>query len=420
MERTINSTQQGPKVSQIATFFQRRPVETTEDSSHEQQPSNSGDHKETTSPVAVVRTESHATRFNNARALFEKLGVENRSIRPSALKVKMAYSGSQEDNLDSSNSSRSDDRSPSPNKIPKSTPTTTVNNITNGMSKVDPMRIYNMSRLKSEKPDKPEKPERKFNSKELIEKQKNWTSHFTKARPTTPRITSDPNRCDIIRTGPPSMSSDLNKETRIFTPKLSGDNQHTDVVKKPQIPDVRPRIIRNVPTGAPTSAPPPIPLNKPQIISPPPRKPLESISTNVHIPDQPNEIIPDKKKKRSIDYVEEQPIDEPAVNDDDDKPPMVTKRTSSLDNKDNSLLSSVNTFTSSTSSALSASLEDQLSPIHTEDEKQENESPEKSTTNIQRLNHGELINHLFMFDVLYTNLRLRVTYLLFIDIILCG
>lgn len=34
-----------------------------------------------------------------------------------------------------------------------------------------------------EKPDKPEKPERRLNSKELIEKQKNWTSHFSKTRP---------------------------------------------------------------------------------------------------------------------------------------------------------------------------------------------------------------------------------------------
>lgn len=32
-----------------------------------------------------------------------------------------------------------------------------------------------------EKPIKPEKPEKKFNSRELIEKQKNWTSHFSKS-----------------------------------------------------------------------------------------------------------------------------------------------------------------------------------------------------------------------------------------------
>lgn len=38
----------------------------------------------------------------------------------------------------------------------------------------------------TEKPAKPEKPERRLNSRELIEKQKNWTSHFSKTR-TSPR-----------------------------------------------------------------------------------------------------------------------------------------------------------------------------------------------------------------------------------------
>lgn len=33
-----------------------------------------------------------------------------------------------------------------------------------------------------EKPAKPEKPERRPNSRELIEKQRNWTSHFSKTR----------------------------------------------------------------------------------------------------------------------------------------------------------------------------------------------------------------------------------------------
>lgn len=31
------------------------------------------------------------------------------------------------------------------------------------------------------KPIKPEKPDKKLNSRELIEKQKNWTSHFSKS-----------------------------------------------------------------------------------------------------------------------------------------------------------------------------------------------------------------------------------------------
>lgn len=40
---------------------------------------------------------------------------------------------------------------------------------------------------KYDKGSKPEKPERKLNSKELIEKQRNWTSHFSKAKPTVKR-----------------------------------------------------------------------------------------------------------------------------------------------------------------------------------------------------------------------------------------
>lgn len=35
--------------------------------------------KESATQVTVVRTESHVARFNNARALFEKLGEETRS-----------------------------------------------------------------------------------------------------------------------------------------------------------------------------------------------------------------------------------------------------------------------------------------------------------------------------------------------------
>lgn len=44
-------------------------------------------------------------------------------------------------------------------------------------------------------PKKPMKPERKFNSKELIEKQRNWTAHFSKTR--SSRYNSDPSKPDI-------------------------------------------------------------------------------------------------------------------------------------------------------------------------------------------------------------------------------
>lgn len=178
----------GPKVSQIANLFQRRPSEMEVEPIKE--------HPTTGVSAPVVRSESHSTRFNNARALFEKLGVENRAPRPVALSLKMSNSSSREDNLGSDSADASDTiRTPSP-KRNKYQP------LGNGVaSKRDPTKIiHNTSRTKQEKPEKPEKPERKFNSKELIEKQKNWTSHFTKTR--TTRFNSDPNRCDIIRTVP--------------------------------------------------------------------------------------------------------------------------------------------------------------------------------------------------------------------------
>jgi neurabin len=75
----------GSKVSEIANRFQAKvpsndeaitPIKT-------KQKVSSGSHELLGDPpgVTVMRTESHVTRFNNARALFEKLGEENRSNR---------------------------------------------------------------------------------------------------------------------------------------------------------------------------------------------------------------------------------------------------------------------------------------------------------------------------------------------------
>lgn len=72
----------GPKVSQIANIFQRPTVTKDPDIMVVKQQSASPtlDRKqpakvETPNQVTVVRTESHLARFNNARALFEKLGT---------------------------------------------------------------------------------------------------------------------------------------------------------------------------------------------------------------------------------------------------------------------------------------------------------------------------------------------------------
>lgn len=59
----------------------------------------------------------------------------------------------------------------------------------------------------NDRPERPEKPERRPNSKELIEKQRNWTSHFSKTRPS--RYNSDPNR-SLVQTSLNSQSATHN------------------------------------------------------------------------------------------------------------------------------------------------------------------------------------------------------------------
>lgn len=72
-----------------------------------------------------------------------------------------------------------------------------------GFSKFE--KNYGKENRLDERPERPEKPERRLNSKELIEKQKNWTSHFSKTRPS--RYNSDPNR-SIVQT---SLNQNSNK-----------------------------------------------------------------------------------------------------------------------------------------------------------------------------------------------------------------
>lgn len=59
----------------------------------------------------------------------------------------------------------------------------------------------------NDRPERPEKPERRPNSKELIEKQRNWTSHFSKTRPS--RYNSDPNR-SLVQTSLNSQNASHN------------------------------------------------------------------------------------------------------------------------------------------------------------------------------------------------------------------
>ena len=106
----------GPKVSQIANIFQRRPIEPPPEIPIVKDNPTQGS--------AVVRTESHAARFNHARALFERLGEGKVNVQSTGFSIK--HSNSKEDNLKDLGSD--DARSPSPKiKYVK---------ITNGVSKI--------------------------------------------------------------------------------------------------------------------------------------------------------------------------------------------------------------------------------------------------------------------------------------------
>lgn len=329
----------GPKVSQMANIFQRKASDEDKDS------------KENPGGNAVMRTESHAARFNNARALFEKLG-EGRINRPTTFSLK--HSTSKDDNLKDPSPERQ--RSPSPKKK--------YVGISNGVGKNDLGMIQNVSR-KSEKPEKPEKPERKFNSKELIEKQKNWTSHFSKSRsPPTAGI----NRFDIIRTVPGTgviNNTDINKLQESPPPKEVGSKAtKTESPPSPSIrhsqlpPEIKPRTTsRSNSLTSPTKALPNIPPTKP---SP------EHLRSHRH---PEGEVQEKPARKKSLDFSNELLTHS---NHSSLPPEGPNNRRYSSDKESSSLNSPAHAINSAASSSGPSS------PVHTEDEKQENESNEKT------------------------------------------
>uniref|UniRef100_A0A1Q3F7Y6 Neurabin-1 n=1 Tax=Culex tarsalis TaxID=7177 RepID=A0A1Q3F7Y6_CULTA len=413
----------GPKVSQIANLFQRKPVEQPQDPAKElgNQPS----------PTAtVVRTESHAARFNNARALFEKLG-EGRVNRPPPFSIKMSHSSSKEDNLSEIGSEQ--DRSPSPKRR--------HHPVANGISKLDSNRILNQSRLKSEKPEKPEKPERKFNSRELIEKQKNWTSHFSKTR--TTKGAGDFNRCDIIRTVPGTgiipggtpvngassvttngtttavqhSSKEYNQQRseiqniplpqppppplavthRLQSPSEPPPSPPKRHTPPPPPPEKGPRNIRQSSFPSPTKAPPAVPPHatdpcslsptkispeklKSPLRQPEPPPPAAALPPVAPIRNQKSEEPPEKGvRKKSLETTLDDPVPVPVTTKSFKYPELggLRRQSTEKDSGASGLTSPAHAISSSPSPGASAS-SGPSSPIHTEDEKQENEPTEKA------------------------------------------
>lgn len=366
-----NQAALGPKVSQIANIFQRRPIEP---------PPEIPIVKENPSPgSAVVRTESHAARFNHARALFERLGEGKVNVQSTGFSIK--HSNSKEDNLKDIGSD--DARSPSPKiKYVK---------ITNGVSKIDTSKIHNISRIKMpEKTEKPDKPEKKFNSRELIEKQKNWTSHFSKTKTNATKY-----HCDIIRpmagatqkpkysenetSSPPHVLHEGRKPTMQQSPIHSNSYDESMSLNDKPLP--------------------PIIAKKPQVVMSPTRSPVKRQTTDP-LPERPDyQPVPphrrdslgvqsqnsenERKSSLSDDYVkiiqvkpqQHQPSNQELV-----------RRYSSTSDKEP--ISPGNPISSSPSPGVSVA-SDPTSPVHTEDEKQENEETEKHDQYFDEFNKRE-------------------------------
>ena len=105
-----------------------------------------------------------------------------------------------------------------------------------------------------ERPEKPEKPERRLNSKELIEKQKNWTSHFSKTRPS--RYNSDPNHSVVQK----SLNQNSNNVEDSQLQKAN--NQGKDSKRSSEvvcIPATRSASFCSTRPSPSTSPPPPLP-----------------------------------------------------------------------------------------------------------------------------------------------------------------
>lgn len=272
------------KVSKIANIFQGMP-------SREEEEMRGAD-------VTVVRTESHLARFNNARALFEKLGEENKGFRieksPSAAASFAGTRGMPPVAPSRSRSSSAGSVSP-PRRIvtptPMPVPSINGDRLANGAGQPPP---------KPAKPSvlpKPEKPDRRFN-KELIEKQRNWTAHFNKSRQARndneTRVDSHKYPCAYQDRKSPEVVERYVVPSRVYSPPLSpcaGDSQAerpntlpTPLVSRGMPSAKSPSPIKSTGSVTPSPRPKSSPVMRSEpMISPPLRKhfsPPKTIDTH--------------------------------------------------------------------------------------------------------------------------------------------
>lgn len=250
MEESKKRAQVGTKVSKIANIFQGMPSRDEDDMRG--------------SDVTVVRTESHLARFNNARALFEKLGEENRAFRieksPSAAASFAGTRGFPPVVPARSRSSSAGSVSPPRRTITPPASASAVNGsdrLSNGASQQPP---------KPAKPvvlPKPDKPDRRFN-KELIEKQRNWTAHFNKTKSSRH---DHENKVEKHHIGyhdrkSPEVAERYVVPSRVYSPPLSPCAGDTQVERPSTLPSTficrstpgtkSPSPIKTVPSVTPT------------------------------------------------------------------------------------------------------------------------------------------------------------------------
>ncbi|XP_057658198.1 uncharacterized protein LOC130895088 isoform X2 [Diorhabda carinulata] len=362
----------GSKVSEIANIFQAMtPAQRDEvlNSSRKRYSSHNSTEKleaESTN-ITVMRTESHVTRFNNARALFEKLGEENKKDRVIPLQSTRSASNilDARSRSSSANSETRDTRTPSPPNNKNSEKLNLSPKKTNGVSK------------ETDRPalmKKPDKPERKFNSKELIERQRNWTSHFSKNR--SSRYNSDPNRNDV-RLAVSSDNDRIENKNTAATRSASFSSRLKSPPISPPPPPVRTEASRRkdfVRKERPASV---IPTTTDIFIKSPPISPIKSQRTSLVVEpnnDEPEEFSSnfDRKEKLVIDNDGLLLVSQNVAA----KSPSEDKETS----RDN--------LSAASGSLSSLSPPSSPSKVKSEQEKQEQEGNEKSfleTTDSQRI-----------------------------------
>ena len=437
----------GSKVSQIANIFQQGMAPNKDSSSEYIGPVRSKSKpesptfekeadaiKESPTQVTVMRTESHLARFNNARALFEKLGEDSKPVKPVQERFVPLQNTRSASNLSDTRSRSSSghsetctsptrtkgskigdtSRSPSPEGHRKinlkssvhsnSVPVLNINcanvssqsNGVNGVSTDEDLGVAPLDSVRQntngavtptdkitketetedrtipnskpsvplKKPERPDKPERKFNSRELIEKQRNWTSHFSKTR--SSRYNSDPNKSEVrlgISNGNKNKSDDKTSgqighpairsasfSARLRSPPTSPPPPpvRTDASRRPNVVK-RDRPASVIPTTTPSSPTKIRGLN-------------ENFDSTTKTTSSPNKLhSPTHETSRSLSASSLSPK----------SPHSAIKSPSEEPTKEN---------LSATSGSLS-SLSSPSSPsrVRTEEEKQERESNEKST-----------------------------------------